>query len=363
MTHSNSVFPHLGPVVSTSKLNSTDKSSKRNGTHFWLGSAFPRLSVGLGVLLLVLAYGVLLSTPASASVTPALKLSTTTLSFGTAAVDSEVTRTVTLTASSGSAVTVKSASITGAGFTLVAGTFPTTLKPNQSLTLELQLRPTEAGSATGKLSIDSSTATSGNVAVVSLSGTGAGASPELKVSATALSFGSVDVNSAAKDSITLTSSSTSAVTVSSASISGAGFTIVGGSFPLTLNPNQSSTLQIQFKPTAAGSDTGQLTINSNSNSGAKAVVALSGSGTAAAATQVDLNWEAPASSSFKVEGYDVYRSIGSGAFQLLNSSVEAQTSYVDNTVVGNTTYNYMVKAVGSGGAVSAPSNQIAVSVP
>jgi len=305
---------------------------------------------------------VLLSTPASASVTPALKLSTTTLSFGTAAVDSEVTRTVTLTASSGSAVTVKSASITGAGFTLVAGTFPTTLKPNQSLTLELQLRPTEAGSATGKLSIDSSTATSGNVAVVSLSGTGAGASPELKVSATALSFGSVDVNSAAKDSITLTSSSTSAVTVSSASISGAGFTIVGGSFPLTLNPNQSSTLQIQFKPTAAGSDTGQLTINSNSNSGAKAVVALSGSGTAATA-RVNLTWDAPSSSAVPVEGYDVYRSTGTGAFQLLNSSVNAQTAYVDSTAVSGTTYNYTVKSVDNSGVQSVASNQITVAVP
>jgi Abnormal spindle-like microcephaly-assoc'd, ASPM-SPD-2-Hydin len=362
VTHSNSVFPHLGPVVSTSTLNSSDKSSKRNGTHFWLGRAFPRLSVGLGVLLLVLAYGVLRSTPASASVTPALKLSTTTLSFGSAAVDSEVTRTVTLTASSGSAVTVKSASITGAGFTLVAGTFPTTLNPNQSLTLELQLRPTEAGSATGKLSIDSSTATSGNIAVVSLSGTGTGGSPELKVSATALSFGSVDVNSAAKDSITLTSSSTSAVTVSSASISGADFTIVGGSFPLTLNPNQSSTLQIQFKPTAAGSDTGQLTIDSNSNSGAKAVVALSGSGTAATA-RVDLTWDAPSSSAVPVEGYDVYRSTGTGAFQLLNSSVNAQTSYVDSTAVSGTTYNYTVKSVDNSGVQSVASNQITVAVP
>jgi len=303
-----------------------------------------------------------LSTPASAT-TPILKLSSTTLSFGSVALNSEVTRSVTLTSSATTAVTVKSASITGAGFTLVAGTFPATLKPNQSLTLELQLKPTEAGSATGKLSIDSSTATSGNIAVVSLSGTGAGANPELKVSATALNLGSVAVNSVATTSVTITSSGTTAVTVSSASITGAGFTIVGGSFPVTLNPNQSSTLELQFKPTVAGSDTGQLTIDSNSTSGAKAVVALSATGTAAAATQVDLNWEAPASSAFTVEGYDVYRSIGSGAFQLLNSSVEAQTSYVDNTVVGNTTYNYMVKAVGSGGAVSAPSNQIAVSVP
>ena len=100
-----------------------------------------------------------------------------------------------------------------------------------------------------------------------------------------------------------------------------------------------------------------------STSGAKAVVALSGSGTAATAAQVDLNWEAPSGSAVRIEGYDVYRSIGTGAFQLLNSAVDAQTAYVDSTVASDTTYNYIVKAVESGGAETAPSNQITVSVP
>ena len=34
---------------------------------------------------------------------------------------------------------------------------------------------------------------------------------------------------------------------------------------MTLNPNQSVTLQVQFKPTAAGAVAGQLTINSSSS--------------------------------------------------------------------------------------------------
>ena len=98
--------------------------------------------------------------------------------------------------------------------------------------------------------------------------------PELTLSASTLSFGSVTVNSPATGSVTLTSSGTSAVTVHSASITGAGFTIVSGSLPVTLSPSQSVTLQLRFLPTAVGTDTGQLTISSNSASGSTATTVM-----------------------------------------------------------------------------------------
>ena len=297
------------------------------------------------------------ATPAN----PQLKVSATTLSFGSVALNTAATSSVTLTSSGTSAVTVNSASITGIGFSIVAGSFPATLSPNQSLTLQLQFKPTTSGAATGKLTI-SSNSTTGSTATVSLSGTGAAANPQLKVSATTLSFGSVAVNSATTGSVTLTSSGTTAVTVSSASITGAGFSIVGGTFPATLNPNQTMTLQVQFKPTAAGSDTGQLAINSNSTTGATAAVALSGTGTAVAG-QVDLSWSAPSSSANPVAGYNVYRALGSGAFGLVNSSMDTATTYVDTGVTSGDTYNYIVKSVDTSGVESAPSNEIAVAVP
>ena len=49
-------------------------------------------------------------------------------------------------------------------------------------------------------------------------------------------------------SLTLTSTGTSPVTVTAASVTGAGFTLIGGSFPVTLNPTQTLTLQLQFAP-------------------------------------------------------------------------------------------------------------------
>ncbi len=152
------------------------------------------------------------------------------------------------------------------------------------------------------------------------------------------------------------------MTVNSAAITGAGFTIVGGSFPVTLNPTQTLTLQLQFKPTTAGALTGQITISSNSTSGSTAVVALSGTGTAVA-HEVDLSWDAPASSPDPVAGYNIYRATGSGSFVRINSSPGSAIVYVDSTVTSGATYSYMVKSVDSSGVESVASNQITVTIP
>jgi fibronectin type 3 domain-containing protein len=152
------------------------------------------------------------------------------------------------------------------------------------------------------------------------------------------------------------------VTVNSAAITGAGFTIVGGGFPVTLNPTQTLTLQLQFKPTAAGAVNGQITISSNSTSGSTAAVALSGTGTAVA-HEVDLSWNAPTNSLDPVEGYNIYRSTGSGSLVLMNSSPDSSVVYVDSTVVSGATYSYVVKSVDSSSVESVASNQVTVTIP
>src|SRR5258708_3942741 len=147
------------------------------------------------------------------------------------------------------------------------------------MTLQVQYLPTVTGAASGQITISSNSST-GSTTVVALSGTSAAApSPQLAVSTASLSFGSVTVNTATTQSLTLTSTGTAPVTVSSATITGAGFTIVGGSLPVTLNPGQAVTLQVQFLPTSTGAVSGQITISSNSSSGRAAVVALSGTST------------------------------------------------------------------------------------
>ncbi|MGB8536746.1 MAG: choice-of-anchor D domain-containing protein [Acidobacteriaceae bacterium] len=186
--------------------------------------------------------------------------------------------------------------------------------------------------------------------------------PTLSISPTSVAFGDVTLNTASTLSVTLTSTGTAPVTVNSATLSGTGFTMSGATFPVTLNPSLAVTLEVQFDPTAAGAATGRLTIQSNSSTNSTVAVSLSGTGETAQ-HQVDLSWSAPSSSPVAIVGYNIYRSTGgSAAYQLMNSSVDAQTTYVDNTVQAGATYDYIVETVGSSGTDSVPSNEASASV-
>jgi fibronectin type 3 domain-containing protein len=139
--------------------------------------------------------------------------------------------------------------------------------------------------------------------------------------------------------------------------------VSGATFPLTLNPNQTATLDVEFDPTTTGAATGQLTISSNSSTGSTTSLSLNGTGETVA-YQANLTWDAPTDTSDPIAGYSVYRAIdGSSAYQLLNSSVDAQTSYVDATVQSGATYDYYVETVDTSGVSSAPSSVVSLAVP
>jgi hypothetical protein len=186
----------------------------------------------------------------------------------------------------------------------------------------------------------------------------------LTINAQSVSFGNVAVNGSATQSIVFTSSGSTPVIINALTLSGSGFTISGMSFPVTLNPGQAATLNVEFIPAIVGPTTGQLTVTSDSSTNPTLYVALSGTGqTQAQAYQVVLNWDAAASSSDPVAGYNIYRSAGSSSFQRLNSSVNIPTSYEDASVQASVTYSYYVTTVDGSGAESAPSGTVTVSVP
>jgi hypothetical protein len=188
--------------------------------------------------------------------------------------------------------------------------------------------------------------------------------PTLSVNATTVAFGKVPLNTPATQSVVLTSTGNEPVTVSSATVTGPGFTLYPITFPITLYPGRTATLAVQFDPTVVGAATGKLTIISNSSTGATAVISLSGTGTSDASFEVKLSWEAPSASADPVVGYNIYRSTGGGSTsQLLNSSEDTATTYVDITVQSGITYDYTVESVDASGVESAPSNTVTVTVP
>ncbi len=219
--------------------------------------------------------------------------------------------------------------------------------------------PTAAGTSTVTLTATNA----GGTGTASMSLAIAAEGPALSVNATSIPFGDVTDGSPSYQSVTLTSSGTTAVTVSAGSVSGTGYTISGVSFPSTLNPGQTATLEIEFDPTTPGVSDGSVTLTSNSSTGTTSTISLSGTGVAAS-YEVSLTWDAPTGSSDPVEGYNVYRAVsGSSTYQLLNSSVDAATAYTDTTVQNGTTYIYYIESVDDEGNQSAPSNTYTVSVP
>jgi hypothetical protein len=188
-------------------------------------------------------------------------------------------------------------------------------------------------------------------------------STRVSVNATSIAFGNILVNTTATQSVTLTSSGMIPVTVSSFSIVGKGFALSGGTFPVTLDPGQSITLNVQFDPTTTGVANGTVAVVSNSEINPTTVIALSGTGVAGY-HEVDLSWIAPTSSPTPVVGYNVFRATsGSSLFEQLNDSLSADTAYIDSNVQSGQSYDYFIKSVDGAGMTSVPSNIATVVIP
>jgi hypothetical protein len=102
---------------------------------------------------------------------PKLSIDSTSLAFGSIAVNTTVTKSVTLTSTGTAPVTISSASVSGTGFTVSGSSFPLTLIPGQAATLELQFHPPAAGSVSGQLTVVTNASTNGTQSIL-LSGDG-----------------------------------------------------------------------------------------------------------------------------------------------------------------------------------------------
>jgi hypothetical protein len=187
--------------------------------------------------------------------------------------------------------------------------------------------------------------------------------PTLSISSSTVPFGNVVLLTPTTQSLTLTSSGALPLTISGATLTGAGFSMSGVTFPVTLNPTKTATLELEFDPTVTGAATGQLTLASNSSTGATTVVNLTGTGQAPA-YQVDLTWNAVTSTTVTIAGYYVFRATSpSTTYTMLTTGVDALTSFEDTSVSAGVTYDYYIESVDTAGVASAPSTIFSVTIP
>lgn len=283
-----------------------------------------------------------------------------TMAFGNVPLNTMATQNITVTSTGQAPLIITQVSMGGSGYRLSPPSLPLTLNPGQAATLTIAFDPAAAGSSPGLLTLNCNT--NRGIVTTRASGTGVAGAPALTLSSSSIAFGNVNLNTTATQSLTLSSTGSSAVTISAGGVTGAGFTIPGASFPLTLNPGQTVTLEVAFDPTAAGNDTGTVTLATNA-SGGSASVSLTGTGQAAA-SGIQLNWTAPASTVDPATGYNVFRAVtGTTTYQMLNASLIPSTTFDDASAVSGTSYNYYVVSVDSDGDTSAPSNVFTIVAP
>lgn len=191
----------------------------------------------------------------------------------------------------------------------------------------------------------------------SSSGAGVGAG-QLGVNPSAISFGNVALGSSQKQAGSLTAGS-STITVSSASWNGAGYSLSGITFPVTVPAGQSVPFTVNFAPQTTGSSAGNVSFVSNASNSPNVVI-LSGSGPQSAHS-VSLSWNASASA---VVGYNIYRASQSGGpYIQVNTSLQPSTTYSDNNVQSGATYFYVVTAVDGSSQESGFSNESQAVIP
>jgi len=292
---------------------------------------------------------------------PAIQVSPTSLSFGNDVVGTSLSQALIIKNTGTATLTITQVTETGSAFFTVSGfTLPLNVNAGQQTTITVTFLPTSVGAVSGNVSIVSNAPSS--PPPVTLSGTGIAAILTLGISpTTGLSFGNVTTGtSSATQNVTITNTGNSNVTISQINLSGAGYTMTGGSAPVTLTPTQSITLVVQFSPTTAGSLPGNISVVSNAT-GSPATITLAGTGVAPVQHSVSLSWTASTST---VSGYNVYRStVSGGSYTKINSSLVTVLSYTDSTVQNGTTYYYVTTAADSTGAESVFSNEVSAPIP
>jgi hypothetical protein len=201
--------------------------------------------------------------------------STTSLSFGSQALNASSTQSVTLTNTGNATVSISQVNVIGSGFTLNGSAPIVTLSAGQAASFSVTFTPTVAGNATGIASVISTAANS----PLSISLSGMGTQPQISIVPASVSFGTVTVGQTNSQTVTLTNPGTANLNITQSAGPGTGFGLTGLALPLTLAPGNSTTFTVSFTPTSGTSVSSSLTLISNAPS-SPTTIPLSGAGSA-----------------------------------------------------------------------------------
>lgn len=154
---------------------------------------------------------------------------------------------------------------------------------------------------------------------------GSGSSSSVVISTSSVTFGSVVVGQTASASVSVTNQGASAVQIAAPQITGQYFSLVGQSAgSVSVNGGSSQTFNLQFAPTAAGAQTGTMTLTAGTQT---LTVALSGTGTAGLGMLNGLNCTSSAMTKAGTDSCTVTltAAAGTGLTVSLASSVTAVT--------------------------------------
>jgi hypothetical protein len=202
-----------------------------------------------------------------------LSASPASLSFGSVTTGTSAVKTVTISNTGNSSVSISQITESGAGFNNAALGLPLSLAAGQSTSFLVAFAPTATGSLAGSITVVSNAANS--PLVIALSGTGV--QPQISVIPSSVTFGNVSVGVNNTQTITIRNPSAAAVSVTQASIAGTGFTSSGLVLPLSIAPGGSSSFTVGFTPASATNYSGSVTLISNTPN-SPLVVPLAGTG-------------------------------------------------------------------------------------
>jgi hypothetical protein len=291
-------------------------------------SKFSTVGVGSGVIYVgtgnghVIAFG-----SGAAAVTGAA------VSFGNVTVGQQSTLTATITANQNLTIPAGGLTITPSTFTLGTSTpaLPATLTSGQTLTVPVTFKPTASGPVTGSINVS---ITGGGGGSIALSGTGVVSAPQLNITPATVSFGGIVTGTTSQISVLLQNTGTQTLTFATSTLPAAPFSVTGvPASGATLAAGANVTATVTFAPTAAGSFSGSLVVNSNGGNLTIPITGASGTAPHMVITPLSINFGTTSPGVAVTKSFTI-QNTGGTDLQIVKSKPPALGQFVATTTLG-----------------------------